>query len=851
MKRAAACITLITSVTCAPVWAYPYDDSLSDISDDLELIATQSRTTGNDITYNIPISGWPTRINFYGQGGDGGSAHASTSIGDDKRATGGGGASVLASFDVNTSRANTLRPGGQIRILTGSRGQSQSNKSNVASGGGGGATGVLYRAPEEGAQWELLFIAGGGGGACASTAISQTYSTNGKNANTDTSGDDVGNISGGSDGGAGVGWDPGAGGGAGWTQGAGDDQGGDQFSVGGSGGQGVNDGPYGGFGISGGGAGHRRYDINNHKGGGGGGGGYSGGAGGNDDQSGTSEEGGGGGSYVASWNASHAIIERSGDNQNGRVTVTFSVISSATLTAPSLTLSGESSVTLYNDQPYSEDGASATDLYGNDVTVAISTPSGLTNGDLGTFTITYKATDQFGQTTTVTRSVTRLTNQIPSTPQLSSQTVSENTTLVGTLSSTDPEGEDVSFEIIDGFEKDYFEIINGNQLAFKVAPDYEDPDDGGSDNTYYVSLIANDGAVDSNRSNYIIEVRNVEEAPPAPTLSNLLVDENTTAVGTLSAIDPEGDTVSYSISGGADQNLFQITHTNQLSFKSAQNFENPSDSNDGNNYIVEVTATDGSNISASASHTILVQNVDEAPAAPTLSNLNVVENSTTIGTLSAIDPEGDSVTFAIDSGTDRDLFEIINGSTLVFKGAPDYERPIDQNAGNDYRVLITASDPEGNVSSAERFIVLISDQEEPAYDEFRSTYGLAADGSEDALDRSGNGVANLFYLAFGLGDPSDSEIDVTRLPTFIYDAANRQFVVSYVRSSSLNLEYAVCLSDDLKLWVEEDNLAVSEQATTGTITDLGGGFERVTKIFPVLSGSLKRFYIVAVKQESE
>ena len=58
---------------------------------------------------------------------------------------------------------------------------------------------------------------------------------------------------------------------------------------------------------------------------------------------------------------------------------------------------------------------------------------------------------------------------------------------------------------------------------------------------------------------------------------------------------PSGDTVTYSISGGADSAKFSINSTSgALSFKTAPDFETPTDANGiSNNYEIVVRATSG------------------------------------------------------------------------------------------------------------------------------------------------------------------------------------------------------------------------------------------------------------------
>ena len=73
------------------------------------------------------------------------------------------------------------------------------------------------------------------------------------------------------------------------------------------------------------------------------------------------------------------------------------------------------------------------------------------------------------------------------------------------------------------------------------------------------------------------------------------IAENTTAVTTVTATDPDvGQTLSYSISGGADAGKFTIgSTTGALSFVTAPNFELPTDAGGNNVYDVTVQVSDG------------------------------------------------------------------------------------------------------------------------------------------------------------------------------------------------------------------------------------------------------------------
>ncbi len=89
------------------------------------------------------------------------------------------------------------------------------------------------------------------------------------------------------------------------------------------------------------------------------------------------------------------------------------------------------------------------------------------------------------------------------------------------------------------------------------------------------------------------------------------VVENTTAVTTVTATDVDLDTLTYSISGGADAALFSINaSTGVLTFISAPDFENPADVGSNNTYEVIVQVSDGS-LTDTQTITVTVTNINE------------------------------------------------------------------------------------------------------------------------------------------------------------------------------------------------------------------------------------------------
>ncbi|MEM7144234.1 MAG: Ig-like domain-containing protein [Verrucomicrobiota bacterium] len=121
----------------------------------------------------------------------------------------------------------------------------------------------------------------------------------------------------------------------------------------------------------------------------------------------------------------------------------------------------------------------------------------------------------------------------------------------------------------------------------------------------------------------------------------------------------------------------------------------------------------------------------------------------------------------------------------------------------------------------------------PPEDVFRHHWALHAGGSEDFLDWSGNGVANILYFLFGLGDPNNPAVTslvlggspAAGLP-LLEDEGNGTYTYSYVRhQTQTDFDYVILTSSDLSVWEDVDEVTTSYRPTATTTTSLGGGYE--------------------------
>ena len=126
-----------------------------------------------------------------------------------------------------------------------------------------------------------------------------------------------------------------------------------------------------------------------------------------------------------------------------------------------------------------------------------------------------------------------------------------------------------------------------------------------------------------------VKIASVNNAPVITTTSPQSVAENTTAVATLAATDADGgDTHTWSLNGGDDAGKFSLTTAGVLTFTTAPNFENPTDTGTDNGYEVIVRVNDGT-VNVDLALTVNVTDVAEKPAKPATPTVSATTGSTT------------------------------------------------------------------------------------------------------------------------------------------------------------------------------------------------------------------------------
>ena len=129
-------------------------------------------------------------------------------------------------------------------------------------------------------------------------------------------------------------------------------------------------------------------------------------------------------------------------------------------------------------------------------------------------------------------------------------------------------------------------------------------------------------------------------APQFTSSPSRSVAENSTAVGSVTAVDEDDSITGYTLSGGADQGLFDLTGAGTLAFRHAPDYESPADANQDNSYEITVSVTSGTGnraLTAEQSILVTVTDIPEPPETPVVPTVHPATSSLAV---SWLEPDG-------------------------------------------------------------------------------------------------------------------------------------------------------------------------------------------------------------------
>ncbi len=279
--------------------------------------------------------------------------------------------------------------------------------------------------------------------------------------------------------------------------------------------------------------------------------------------------------------------------------------------------------------------------------------------------------------------------------------IDENTTTVTTVAASDPDGTPVTYGLL-GTTANLFSINpETGELAFVSPPDYEASPF--PNNVVDVTVTAFDG-VNTTSLTIAITINNVNEAPTITSLAAVSVAENTTAVTTVTGVDPDGPTTfTYALAGGVDDGLFSINATTgELVFNNAPNFEAPADAGADNVYNFDVSINDGTT-TVTQNMTVTVTNANDAPTGTlTINDVTPTEGSPiTVSAAAIADQDGlGAFSYQWQSSSNGTTWTDIGGATAAAFTPQDLGASLfGAQAGLQLRAVVTYTDGAGFTNS--------------------------------------------------------------------------------------------------------------------------------------------------------
>ncbi len=284
----------------------------------------------------------------------------------------------------------------------------------------------------------------------------------------------------------------------------------------------------------------------------------------------------------------------------------------------------------------------------------------------GIYPITLFVTDVLGGTTQTSVIITVNNKyQLPVLASIPNQVVNENSPIIFSLSAFQTEGLPLTFSM----ENLPAGAIFVKQV-FSWTPSYN------QSGRYLLSAVVSDGLGGEDRKIIIVTVNNVNRSPAFLDMSDKSSSENQLITFSVTAVDPDGDILTYSVTGLPIGATFK---NNMISWT-------PSLTQSGY-YSLTFTVVDTLGLSDKKIIGIMIQNINRPPVIAPIENPTISENQMLSLTLSATDPDNEYLTYSIIG---RPMGAVFSNQTFTW--IPAYTQ-----AGV-YPVTFSVSDRSGGVA---------------------------------------------------------------------------------------------------------------------------------------------------------
>ncbi|WP_168443807.1 tandem-95 repeat protein [Photobacterium damselae] len=234
--------------------------------------------------------------------------------------------------------------------------------------------------------------------------------------------------------------------------------------------------------------------------------------------------------------------------------------------------------------------------------------------------------------------------------------VAEDSSINGQLTATDADGDDLTFELVDGSEPTNGQVTVNPDGSWEYVPN---TDFNGEDS---FTVVVDDGNGGTDTITVTVNVTPVNDAPVGEDVS-AETQEETAVTGQLTATDVDGDSLTFK--PGSDPTNGSVTVNLDGSWEYVPN----PDFNGEDSFTVVVD--DGNGGTDTITVTVNVTPVNDAPVGEDVS-VETQEETAVTGQLTATDVDGDNLTFKPDTNPENGSVTVNPDGSWEYVPNPDF-----------------------------------------------------------------------------------------------------------------------------------------------------------------------------------
>jgi uncharacterized delta-60 repeat protein len=272
-------------------------------------------------------------------------------------------------------------------------------------------------------------------------------------------------------------------------------------------------------------------------------------------------------------------------------------------------------------------------------------------------------------------------NDNPILDAIANQTLTEDTATTIALSSSDVENEEITYSVVGGSSETIVATIVDNNLLLTPAADFE------SSTPISFTVRATDASGGISEQTFSATVTGVADNPRITTIGNQNIDEDTITKIDISAYDPDGSAISYTlIESGSDESVKATINNSEITLTPATNYN-------GGPTTITFRVTDESGAYTDESFDVTVTAVNDAPILEPITTQILSEDTPLSITLNSSDIENENITYSVSGGSENSVRATISGNQLTLTPATNF------NTNIPISFTITATDASGGTDT--------------------------------------------------------------------------------------------------------------------------------------------------------